>query len=64
MGLLPGRVWSRSTKSPTPVITAETTTAASGDGTEEQASGGYMHPVPQKRWLIGGVIKSTEPGTQ
>jgi putative hemolysin len=50
--------------SPTPVITVEVTTEASGD-TEEQASGGYMPPGTAEEitnWW--GVIKSTQPGAQ
>jgi len=51
-------------KSPTPDTTAEAITEA-GDGTEEQASGGYMPPGTTEEiadWR--GVIKSTEPGAQ
>jgi uncharacterized protein len=51
-------------KSPTPAMTLEATTEASG-GTEEQASGGYMPPGTAEEitdWW--GVIKSTEPGAQ
>ena len=51
-------------KSPTPAMTVEATTAASG-GTEEQASGGYMPPGTSEEiadWW--GVIKSTESGAQ
>jgi putative hemolysin len=51
-------------KSPTPAMTVEATTEASG-GTEEQASGGYMPPGTAEEiadWW--GVIKSTEPGAQ
>ena len=51
-------------KSPTPAMTVEATTEASG-GTEEQASGGYMPPGTSEEiadWW--GVIKSTEPGAQ
>ena len=51
-------------KSPTPAMTVEATTEASG-GTEEQASGGYMPPGTTEEiadWW--GVIKSTEPGAQ
>ncbi len=51
-------------KSPTPAMTVEATTEASG-GTEEQASGGYMPPGTSEEiadWR--GVIKSTEPGAQ
>ena len=51
-------------KSPTPPITVEATTEASGD-TEEQASGGYMPPGTAEEisdWW--GVIKSTAPGAQ
>jgi putative hemolysin len=57
--------------SPTPVITVEATTEASGGGpggsgsTEEQASGGYMPPGTSEEiadWW--GVIRSTEPGAQ
>jgi len=58
-------------KSPTPAMTVEATTEASGGGpggsggTEEQASGGYMPPGTTDEiadWR--GVIKSTEPGAQ
>jgi putative hemolysin len=51
-------------KSPTPAMTVEATTEAS-DGTEEQASGGYMPPGTSEEiadWW--GVIKSTAPGAQ
>ena len=51
-------------KSPTPAMTVEATTEASG-GTEEQASGGYMPPGTSEEiadWW--GVIKSTAPGAQ
>ena len=51
-------------KSPTPAMTVEATTEASG-GTEEQASGGYMPPGTSEEiadWW--GVIKSTVPGAQ
>ena len=51
-------------KSPTPAMTVEATTEASG-GTEEQASGGYMPPGTSEEiadWW--GVIKSTQPGAQ
>jgi putative hemolysin len=51
-------------KSPTPAMTVEATTEASG-GTEEQASGGYMPPGTTEEitdWW--GVIKSTAPGAQ
>ena len=51
-------------KSPTPAMTVEATTEASG-GTEEQASGGYMPPGTTEEmadWW--GVIKSTQPGAQ
>jgi len=51
-------------KSPTPAMTVEATTEASG-GTEEQASGGYMSPGATEDiadWW--GVIKSTESGAQ
>lgn len=50
--------------SATPAATVEATTEA-GDGTEEQASGGYMPPGTSEEiadWW--GVIKSTEPGSQ
>jgi putative hemolysin len=56
---------------PTPVITVEATTEASGGGpggsggAEENASGGYMPPGTSEEianWW--GVIKSTEPGAQ
>jgi putative hemolysin len=49
---------------PTPAMTIEVTSTASGD-TEEQASGGYMPPGTSEEiadWW--GVIKSTEPGAQ
>jgi putative hemolysin len=58
-------------KSPTPFLTVEATTEASGggpggsSGTEVQASGGYMPPGSADEiadWW--GVIKSTEPGAQ
>jgi len=51
-------------KSPTPAMTVEATTEAS-DGTEEQASGGYMPPGTTEEiadWW--GVIKSTESAAQ
>ena len=57
--------------SPTSAMTIEATTEASSggpggsDGTEEQASGGYMPPGATEEiadWW--GVIKSTEPGAQ
>jgi putative hemolysin len=51
-------------KSPTPAMTVEATTEASG-GTEEQGSGGYMPPNTTEEiadWW--GVIKSTAPGAQ
>jgi len=57
--------------SPTPVMTVEATTEASGGGpggsggTGEQASGGYMPPGATEEmadWW--GVIKSTQPGAQ
>jgi len=51
-------------KNPTPAMTVEATTEASG-GTEEQASGGYMPPGTAEEiadWW--GVIKSTESGAQ
>jgi putative hemolysin len=50
--------------SPTPAMTVDATTEASG-GTEEQGSGGYMPPGTTEEiadWW--GVIKSTEPGAQ
>jgi putative hemolysin len=50
--------------SPTPAMTVEATTEASG-GTQEQASGGYMPPGTSEEmadWW--GVIKSTQPGAQ
>ena len=49
---------------PTPAMTVEATTEAS-DGTEEQASGGYMPPGTTEEiadWW--GVIKSTESAAQ
>ena len=49
---------------PEPTTTFEATATAS-DGTEEQASGGYMPPGTMEEiadWR--GVIKSTEPGAQ
>jgi putative hemolysin len=58
-------------KSPTPFLTVEAATEASGSGpggsvgTEEQASGGYMPPGSAEKiadWR--GVIKSTETGSQ
>jgi len=58
-------------KIPTPAMTVEATTEASGGGpggsggTEEQASGGYMPPGTAEEiadWW--GVIKSTQPGAQ
>ena len=58
-------------QNPTPAMTVEATTEASGGGpggsggTEEQASGGYMPPGTTDEiadWR--GVIKSTEPGAQ
>jgi hypothetical protein len=52
-------------KSPTPAMTVEATTEASGGGTEEQASGGYMPPSATEEiadWW--GVIKSNGPGAQ
>jgi hypothetical protein len=51
-------------KSPTPPVTVEITTEASGD-MEEQAAGGYMPPGTAEEitdWW--GVINSTEPGAQ
>jgi putative hemolysin len=51
-------------KSPTPAMTVEATTEASG-GTEEQASGGYMPPGTSEEiadWW--GVIRSNPPGAQ
>jgi len=48
----------------TPAVAVEATAKAS-DGTEEQASGGYMPPGTAEEiadWW--GVIKSTEPGAQ
>jgi len=51
-------------KSPTPAMTVEATTEASG-GIEEHASGGYMPPGTSEEiadWW--GVIKSTESGAQ
>jgi putative hemolysin len=51
-------------KSQTPAMASEATTGAS-DGTEEQASGGYMSSGATEEitdWW--GVIKSTEPGAQ
>ena len=58
-------------KSPTPAMTVEATTEASGGGpggsggTEVDASGGFMPPGTTEEiadWW--GVIKSTEPGAQ
>jgi putative hemolysin len=51
--------------SPTPAMTVEATTEASGGVTGEQASGGYMPPGSSEE-MAGwwGVIKSTEPGSQ
>jgi putative hemolysin len=52
-------------KSPTPAMTIEATSTASGGNTEENASGGYMPPGTSEEiadWW--GVIKSTEPGAQ
>ena len=52
-------------KSPTPAIVVEATATASGGGTEENASGGYMPPGTSEEianWW--GVIKSTQPGAQ
>ena len=58
-------------KSPTPAMTIEATTQASGGGPggstpqEENASGGFMPPGTAEEisdWW--GVIKSTEPGAQ
>ena len=52
-------------KSPTPAMTIEATSTASGGVTEENASGGYMPPGTTEEisdWR--GVIKSTEPGAQ
>ncbi len=58
-------------KSPTPFLTVEAATEASGGGpggsvgTEVQGSGGYMPPGSAEAiadWR--GVIKSTEPGSQ
>jgi putative hemolysin len=52
-------------ESPTPAMTVEATTEASGGSTEEQASGGYMPPGTSEEiadWW--GVIKSTGPGAQ
>jgi putative hemolysin len=58
-------------KSPTPVLTVEAATEASGGGpggssaTEVQASGGYMPPGSTEEisdWW--GIIKRTEPGAQ
>ena len=58
-------------KSPTPAMTVEATTEASGggpggsDGSGGNASGGYMPPGTTEEiadWW--GVIKSTEPGAQ
>jgi putative hemolysin len=58
-------------KSPTPAMTVEATTQASGGGpggsnnSGENASGGYMPPGTSEE-IAGwwGVIKSTEPGAQ
>jgi putative hemolysin len=50
---------------PTPAATVTATTEANGDGTGEDASGGYMPPGTTEEivdWW--GVIKSTEPGAQ
>jgi putative hemolysin len=52
-------------KSPTPDITIEATTDASGGNVDEQASGGYMPPGTSEEiadWR--GVIKSTASGAQ
>jgi putative hemolysin len=52
-------------KSPTPAMTIEATSTASGGITEENASGGYMPPGTSEEiadWW--GVIKSTAPGAQ
>ncbi|MDD5368949.1 MAG: DUF333 domain-containing protein [Anaerolineaceae bacterium] len=51
--------------SPTPAMTIEATTEASGGVTEEHASGGYMPPSTTEEvtdWW--GVIKSTKSGAQ
>jgi putative hemolysin len=51
--------------SPTPAVTVEATTEASGGVSAEQASGGYKPPGSSEEmadWW--GVIKSTEPGAQ
>ena len=51
--------------SPTPAETVTATTQASGDGTGEDASGGYMPPGATEEiadWW--GVIQSTQPGAQ
>jgi putative hemolysin len=60
-----GECGSAPQNSQTPGMTVEVTTEASGGGTEEQASGGYMPPGTTEviaDWR--GVIKSTEPGAQ
>jgi putative hemolysin len=52
-------------KSPTPAKSDKATPKASNDGTEENASGGYMPPGTSEEmadWW--GVIKSTPPGAQ
>jgi putative hemolysin len=52
-------------KSPTPTMTVEATSTASGGNTQENASGGYMPPGTSEEivdWW--GVIKSTAPGAQ
>lgn len=52
-------------ESPAPAMTVEETIEASGDATEEQASGGTMLPGTAEEladWW--GVIKSTPPGAQ
>jgi putative hemolysin len=66
-----GECGSEAQKSPTPVMTVEATTEASGGGpggsggTVGDGSGGYMPPGTSEEiadWW--GVIKSTEPGAQ
>jgi putative hemolysin len=52
-------------KNPTPAMTVDATTEASGGNTEENASGGYMPPGTSEEiadWW--GVIRCTAPGAQ
>ncbi len=52
-------------QSPTPAITVDATTEASGGGTEEMGRAVTCHQVLQKRSLIGGASSRVrEPGAQ